>query len=192
MPAERISMRNIREILRLHLGLGLKKRQIGRSCGLSHSTIGKYLQKAKDAGLSWPLPEDLDDRTLEEMLNAPEASRKPLHPRPLLAMDEIHRELRKKGVTLQLLWLEYKERYPDGYQYTQFCEYYNRWEKTLEISLRQEHRAGEKMFIDFAGQRVPIQDPETGEISDAEIFVAVLGASNYTYAEALPSQSLPY
>jgi len=192
MPTERISMRNIREILRLHFELGLKKRQIGRSCSLSHSTVGKYLQKANAAGLSWPLPKDLDDRTLEEVLNAPEASRKPLHPRPLPAMDEIHRELRKKGVTMQLLWLEYKERYPEGYQYTQFCEYYNRWAKTLEVSMRQEHRAGEKMFIDFAGQTVPIKDPATGETSDAEIFVAVLGASNYTFAEALPSQSLPY
>jgi transposase len=192
MPTGRISMRNIREILRLHFGLGLKKRQIGRSCSLSHSTVGKYLQKAKAAGLSWPLPEDLDDRALEEVLNAPDASRKPLQPRPLLAMDEIHRELRKKGVTMQLLWLEYKERYPEGYQYTQFCEYYNRWAKTLEVSMRQEHRAGEKMFIDFAGKGIPITDPSTSEITDAKIFVAVLGASNYTYAEALPSQSLPY
>ena len=192
MPTERISMRNIREILRLHFGLGLKKRQIGRSCSLSHSTVGKYLQKAHAAGLSWPLPDDLDDRALEEILDAPETSRKPLHPRPLPAMDEIHRELRRKGVTMQLLWLEYKEKYPEGYQYTQYCEYYNRWAKTLEVSLRQEHRAGEKMFIDFAGQTVPIKDPATGEVAGAEIFVVVLGASNYTYAEALPSQSLPY
>jgi len=192
MPAERISMRNIREILRLHFGLGLKKRQIGRSCSLSHSTVVKYLQRAEAAGLSWPLPEDLDDRALEELLNAPDISRRPPHLRPLPAMDEIHRELRRKGVTMQLLWLEYKERYPEGYQYTQFCEYYNRWSKTLEVSLRQEHRAGEKMFIDFTGQTVPIKDPATGEITGAEIFVAVLGASNYTYAEAVPSQKLPF
>lgn len=192
MPAERISMRNIREILRLHFGLGLKKRQIARSCRLSHSTVSKYLRRAKDAGLSWPLPEDLDDRALGEILTAPDISRKPLQSRPLPAMDDIHRELRKKGVTMQLLWLEYKEGFPDGYQYTQFCEHYNRWEKTLEVSLRQEHRAGQKMFIDFAGQTVPIKDPLNGQISDAEIFVAVLGASNYTYAEALPSQSLPF
>jgi len=191
MPTERISMRNIREILRLHFGLGLKKRQIGRSCSLSHSTIGKYLQKAKEAGLSWPLPEELDDRALQEMLNAPDAARKP-HARPLPPMEELHSELRKKGVTLQLLWLEYKECNPEGYQYTQFVEYYRRWEKTLEISLRQEHRAGEKTFIDFCGKTIPIIDSFTGESSEAQIFVAVLGASNYTYAEALPDQSLPF
>jgi transposase len=107
-------------------------------------------------------------------------------------MEEIHVELRKKGVTLQLLWMEYKDRFPEGYQHSQFCEYYNRWAKTLEVSLRQEHRAGEKMFIDFAGKGVPVTDPSTGEITEAQIFVAVLGASNYTYAEALPSQSLPF
>jgi len=191
MPTERISMRNIREIFRLHFGLGLKKRQIGRSCSLSHSTVGKYLKRAKDAGLSWPLPENLDDRALEEMLNASDTFRKPI-PRPLPSMEGIHHDLRQKGVTMQLLWLEYKERFPEGYQYTQFCEYYKRWEKTLDLSLRQEHRAGEKMFIDFAGKTIPITDPSTGEITEAEIFVAVLGASNYTYAEALPSQSLPF
>ncbi len=191
MPTERISMRNIREILRLHFGLGLKKRQIGRSCSLSHSTIGKYLQKAKEAGLSWPLPEELDDRALQEMFNAPDAARKP-QARPLPPMEELHSELRKKGVTLQLLWLEYKECNPEGYQYTQFVEYYRRWEKTLEISLRQEHRAGEKTFIDFCGKTIPIIDAFTGESSEAQIFVAVLGASNYTYAEALPDQSLPF
>jgi len=191
MPTERISMRNIREILRLHFGLGLGKRQIGRSCGLSHSTVGKYLKKAKETGLSWPLPEELDDRVLEEMLNAPDTFRRPL-PRPLPSMEGLHHDLKQKGVTMQLLWLEYKERFPDGYQYTQFCQYYKRWEKTLDISLRQEHRAGEKTFIDFTGKTIPMIDPSTGEISEAEIFVAVLGASNYTYAEALPSQSLPF
>jgi len=191
MPTERISMRNIREILRLHFGLGLGKRQIGRSCNIAHSTVGKYLKKAKEAGLSWPLPEDLDDRALEELLNATKTPQKPIC-RPLPDMEGIHLELRKKGVTLQLLWLEYKERYPDGYQYTRFWDFYQQWAKNLELSLRQEHRAGEKMFIDFAGKTVPIVNPSTGEITDAEIFVAVLGASNYTYAEALPSQSLPF
>src|SRR5664280_2616182 len=136
MPTERISMRNIREILRLHFALGLKKRQIGLSCNLAHSTIGKYLQKANEAGLSWPLPEDLDDKTLEEMLNAPDATQKPPC-RPLPPMEEIHSELRKKGVTLQLLWLEYREIHSEGYHYTQFCEYYHRWKKSLDISLRQ-------------------------------------------------------
>lgn len=184
-------MRMAREILRLYFGLHLKKRQIGRSCGVAPSTVVDYVQKAKDAGLSWPLPEDLDDAALEARLNDSKRGRRP-DQRPLPDMQEMHGELRKKGVTLQLLWLEYKERFPEGYQYTQFCEYYHRWAKSLEISLRQEHRAGEKMFIDFAGTTVPITDSSTGEVTQAEIFVAVLGASNYTYAEALPSQSLPF
>ena len=103
----------------------------------------------------------------------------------------VHRELRRKGVTLQLLHLEYKEQHPDGYQYTQFCRHYRAWQGRLDLVMRQEHRAGEKLFVDFAGQTIPIVDPETGEISEAQLFVAVLGASNYTYAEACASQSLP-
>ena len=185
-----ISMRMVREILRLYYGLHLGKRQISRSCKVSPSTVVDYVQKAQDKGISWPLPEDLDDAKLEAMLS--ERSSRMTALRPLPPMDEIHRELRKKGVTLQLLWLEYKERHPEGYQFTQFCEHYHRWEKNLEISLRQEHRAGEKMFIDFAGKGIPIVDSFTGESTEAQIFVAVLGASNYTYVEALPSQSLPF
>ena len=186
-----ISMRKAREIIRLHFGLHLGKRQIARSCGVAPSTVVDYVRKAKEAGIAWPLPEGLEDAALESLLNERKPGRKP-DCRPLPDMQELHMELRKKGVTMQLLWLEYKERYPEGYQYTQFCEYYHRWEKSLEISLRQEHRAGEKMFIDFAGKTVPIVNPSTGEVSEAEVFVAVLGASNYTYAEALPSQSLPF
>ena len=120
MPAERISMRNVREILRLHFVFGLGKRPIGRSCNLAHSTVGDYLKKAEEAGLSWPLPEDLDDAALEAMLGGKNGSKPAI--RPLPDMEEVHKELRKKGVTLQLLWQEYKERFPEGYQYTQFCE----------------------------------------------------------------------
>ncbi len=191
MANRSISMRMAREILRLHFGLHLKKRQIGRACGVAPSTVIDYVQRAEAAGICWPLPENIDDTALEAMLKEQSGSVKPVR-RPLPDMEEMHVELRKKGVTLQLLWLEYKERFPEGYQHSQFCEYYNRWAKTLEISLRQEHRAGEKMFIDFAGKTMPVVNPSTGGISEAEIFVAVLGASNYTYAEALPSQSLPF
>lgn len=190
MANRSISMRMAREIIRLYFGLHLKKRQIGRACGVSPSTVVYYVRKAEEAGLAWPLPEDLDDVALEAMLSERRSSPKPA--RPLPVMEEVHRELRQKGVTLQLLWLEYKERCPDGYQYTRFCEIYHQWAKHLDVSLRQEHRAGEKMFIDFAGKGIPITDPSTGEVTEAEIFVAVLGASNYTYAEALPSQGLPF
>ena len=158
---------------------------------MSPSTVVDYVHKAQDKGISWPIPEDLDDAKLEALLSE-RSSRAKTALRPMPAMDEIHRELRKKGVTLQLLWFEYKERYTEGYQYTQFCEYYHRWKKSLDISLRQEHHAGEKMFLDFCGKTIPIIDPFTGESIEAQIFVAVLGASNYTYVEALPSQSLPF
>jgi transposase len=189
--ATRLSMRKTKEILRLHWGLGLGKRQISRACNVSPSTVVDYTRRAKEAGLSWPLPDDIDDTALETLLFPPEPPKhRPLRPTP--PMEEIHVELRKKGVTLQLLWMEYKEKYPEGYQYSQFCELYRRWHKTLDLSLRQEYHAGEKMFIDFAGKGIPIINPSTGEITEAEIFIAVLGASNYTYAEALPSQALPF
>ena len=190
MAAERLSMRKTREILRLHWGLGLSKRQVARCCNVSHSTVVKYIERAERAGLSWPLPESLDDTAIERMLFPSEVSVQNTD-RNLPSFEEIHQELRIKGVTLQLLWQEYKERNPEGYQYTQFCEHYRRWGKTLDICLRQEHRAGEKAFVDFAGKGIPIIDRNTGEIIMTELFVCVLGASNYTYAEALMSQSLP-
>lgn len=191
MANRSISMRMAREILRLYFGLHLKKRQIGRACGVAPSTVVDYVRKAEEVGIAWPLPESLDDAALETLLSERSGTVKPGY-RPLPCMQEMHSELKKKGVTLQLLWLEYKERYPEGYQYTQFVDHYRRWEKTLGLSLHQEHRAGEKMFIDFAGKTVPIVDSFTGVIAEAEIFVAVLGASNFTYAEALPSQRLPF
>jgi transposase len=188
--ATRLSMRKTKEILRLHWGLGLGKRQISRACNVSPSTVVDYIRRAEKAGLSWPLPDDIDDTTIEALLFPPEPpKRTPLRCMP--PMEEIHREFRKKGVTLQLLWMEYKEKHPEGYQHSQFCELYRRWAKTLDLSLRQEYRAGEKMFIDFAGKGIPIVKPATGEITEAEVFVAVLGASNYTYAEAVASQDLP-
>lgn len=191
MATERVSMRKTKEILRLHFGLGLGKREIGRICSVSHSTVGKYIEKAKEAGLSWPLPEDIDETALERLLSGAETCRR-TSSRPLPDFEETHREFRRKGVTLQLLWLEYREKHPEGYGYTQYCEHYHRWLKSLDLSLRQQYRAGEKLFVDFTGTTVPVTDPLSGEVSQAEIFVAVLGASNFTYAEAVPSQSLPH
>ena len=188
--AARLSMRKTKEILRLHWAVGLGKRQISRACNVSPSTVVDYIRRAKVAGLGWPLPDELDDSALEALLFPPDTPQR-ASARPLPPLQQMHLELRKKGVTLQLLWMEYKDSYPDGYQYSQFCELYRRWEKMLDVSLRQEHRAGEKMFIDFAGKGIPIVNPATGETKAAEIFVAVLGASNYTYAEAVESQELP-
>ena len=190
MAQERLSMRKIREVLRLKWECGLTNRAIARSCSISHSTVGEYLRRAKAAGLSWPIPEALDEDGLFWLLFP-----KPLRPRsrviPCPDWSLIHRELRRKGVTLRLLWVEYREAHPDGFGYSQFCELYRRWAKRLKPSMRLSHRGGEKLFVDYAGHTVPIVDRHTGEVRQAQIFVAVLGASNYTYAEAHWSQDLP-
>jgi transposase len=184
-------MRKIREILRLALGEGLSRRTTAAATGLPYTTVSDHLARAAAAGLGWPLPDGMDDRQLEARLFA-KAEPPPTASRPLPDWPTVHRELRRKGVTLQLLHMEYKERAPDGYQYTQFCRHYRAWQRHLDLVMRQEHRAGEKLFVDFAGQTIPITNPRTGEITGAQLFVAVLGASNYTYAEALPSQELPH
>jgi len=184
-------MRKIKEALRLCWELRLPGRQAARSTGMAASTLSDLLGRAKVAGLSWPLVESLDNQALEALLYPAPAPSSVQRPAPDLAW--VHHELtRKKSVTLQLLWMEYKEQHPDGYQYTQFCEHYRRWSKRLDVVMRQPHVAGEKMFVDFAGETVPVIDPGTGTVSQAEVFVAVLGASNYTYAEVCPSQELAH
>jgi transposase len=183
-------MRKIREVLRLTLAEGLSRRQVGIALGMPTTTVADHVARARRAGLRWPLPEALDDDALEARLFTAAAC-PPSHTRPLPDWATIHRELRRKGVTLQLLHLEYKAAAPDGYQYSQFCRHYRRFERHLDLVMRQEHRAGERCFLDFGGQTLPIVDPATGEVRQAQLFVAVLGASNYTYAEALASQALP-
>lgn len=189
MAGRRLSVRKIKEVLRLKWDHRLSNRQIARSCSISHSTVMEYIQRANDAGLSWPLPPELDDSALEGLLFPP-PRKIPMEERNMPPMEYIGRELRKKGVTLQLLWHEYKEANPNGYQYSQFCEHYRRWRKELDLCLRGEHKAGEKLFVDYAGQTIPMADPHSGKITEAQIFVAALGASNYTYAEATLSQDL--
>jgi transposase len=191
VPRPRSAMRKIREILRLALGEGLSRRATGAATGLPYTTVSDHLVRAARAGLGWPLPDGLDDAQLEARLFA-RAEPPPSASRPLPDWPTVHRELRRKGMTLQLLHMEYKERQPSGYQYTQFCRHYRAWARHLDVVMRQEHRAGEKLFVDFAGQTISITDPATGEITAAQLFVAVLGASSYTYAEALPSQELPH
>jgi transposase len=183
-------MRKIREVLRLSLGEGLSRRQVGAAVGLPYTPIAHYLVRARAAGVGWPLPDGMDDAGLERCL-FPVAPNSRVA-RPLPDFGAVHTELRRKGVTLELLWVEYRERHPDGYGYSQFCQLYRAWQRRVDAVMRQEHRAGEKLFVDFAGQTVPVVDPRTGEVSQAAIFVAVLGASNYTYAEAVPSQELPH
>lgn len=184
-------MRKLKEVLRLRFGLGLQQNQIARSCSIGQATVHRYLQKAAAAGLSWPLPEDIDDRRLEELLFPNPAGRPAGTARSVPDFAEIRRQLQThKHLTLQLLWEEYRESQPDGYGYSRFCELYERWSRNQDVVLRQEHRAGEKMFVDWAGDTIPIHDPRTGEITRASLFVAVLGASTYTFARATLSQDL--
>jgi transposase len=182
-------MRKVRDVLRLTFGEGLSRRQVAASLGIPVTTLSDHLRRAKLAGLSWPLPEDFDDAALEAALFPPRAPSRV--PRPMPEWSSIHTELRKKSVTLQLLWLEYREAHPDGYGYSQFANRYKAWCKKVDIVMRQTHRAGEKLFVDFPGQTIPIYDARTGAVAQhAELFVAVLGASNYLYAEAFSSQGL--
>jgi transposase len=182
-------MRKIRELLRLKFDQRLSERKIAAALSISRSAVGECLQRAATAAVTWPLPEGLDDAELERRLY-------PTKPKPLEIpwpdFGHVHRELSRPGVTRQLLWEEYKAQHPDGLQYSAFCERYREWlQNTAEPVMRFEHRAGEKCCVDYAGQTLGVIDRHTGEIRQAQIFVAVLGCSNYTYAEASWTQSLP-
>lgn len=183
-------MRKIREVLRQRWEWGLSERLVAASCSLARSTVAKYVKRAVEAGLSWPLPEEMTDEELERCL-FPISLADETGSRFIPEWSEVHRQLARKGVSLQLVWEEYKEAHPDGLQYTQFCVRYREWRETLDLPMRQEHKAGEKLFVDFCGQTMPITDRKTGEIRQAQVFVAVLGASNYTYVEACWTQGLP-
>jgi len=189
MANRRLSMRKIKEVLKLKWKHGCSTKQVAKSCNISRSTVRDYVRRAEAAGLTWPLDPELDDATLEKLLF-------PIKPaaassqRQMPMMAYLFGESKKKGVTLHLLWYEYKQSDPAGYQYSQFCHLYRQWVNKLDVTLRQEHRAGEKLFVDYAGQSFPIIDPSTGEILKAYLFVATLGASSYTFAEASLTQDL--
>lgn len=187
MPAERISMRKIREVLRLKYEMGLSERVIALSCQLSKTSISRYLARAKQLDLVWPLPDTLDDKALECLLYPSEIKYTYTAP----DWRWVHQELKKKGVTLELLWNEYHALEPRGISYSRFCQRYRDFKQTLEPVMRQTHKAGEKLYVDYAGMTVPWTDRNSGEIFEAQIFVAVLGASNYTFVEATASQRLP-
>ncbi len=186
MGAIRLPMRQLREILRLKHE-GLPHRAISLACGVGVGTVSEYVGRAKRAGLSWPLSPELDEAALEARLFPPA---EPGRERQAPDLAWMHQELKKVGVTLHLLWEEYRAVHAEGYGYSQFCEIYRRWARKLRPSMRQQHRAGEKTFIDFSGKRLQLVDRRTGEEIPVELFVAVLGASSYTYAEAIPSQKL--
>jgi transposase len=186
---ERLSMRKIREYLRLRFEGGLSHRQIAASLQVSRSSVGEYERRFAASGLSWPLPEALSDWDLERRLFPPPPA-VPADTRVVPDWAAVHQELRRPGVTLMLLWEEYRAAHPEGFGYSWFCKRYEAWSGSLDVVMRQTHRAGEKLFVDYAGHTVEVVDRASGEIRTAQIFVAVLGASNYTYAEATWSQGL--
>jgi transposase len=181
-------MRKVQLVLRLYFAAHMSIRAIARAVNASPSTIGDYVRRARVAGLDWPLPEGVSESALEAQLFPP--ARPADVVRPLPPWSHIHSELRRKGVTLALLWQEYKAEHPEGVQYSQFCVHYRAWAKCVDAVMRQSHRAGEKLFVDYAGHPAHVVDRATGELREAQVFVAVLGASSYTYAEATWTQSL--
>jgi transposase len=191
MTQERLTVRKIREILRLKQEAGLSNRAIARVCKISNSTVGEYLHRAQAAGLHWPLPEGLsEDELFQKLFPETHVERSP--GRPIPDWETVRQELKQKGVTLKLLWIEYRERHPDGYGYTQFCEYYRKWAKAQSPTGRFPHNGGEELEVDYAGLTVTIVNPETGETRKAPVFVATFPASNYVYAEVQPSQELSH
>ena len=182
-------MRKVREVLRLKYACGASVRTIARSVGVGHTTVAEYLRRTAVIGITWPVPVEIDDAELERRLFTPAG----FHKAPTRVMPDwnhVHAELGRRGVTLLLLWEEYRAEQPDGYGYSRFCDLYIGWRRGVSATMRQTHVAGEKLFVDYAGDTVPVFDAATGEERRAHIFVAVLGASNYTYAEGRWSEGL--
>ena len=186
---KRLPMRKIREALRLRAE-GFSGRRVAQSLSVGRATISEYFRRADVEGLSWPLPDALSDADLEQRL-FPYSAGEARGSVPQPDWTYVHAELRRKGVTLSLLWEEYRGVHPDGYGYSRYCELYTRWEGKLSPVMRQRHPAGERLFVDYAGHTVDVVCPKTGEVRTAQIFVAALGASNDTYVEAGWTQRLP-
>jgi transposase len=182
-------MRQVREVLRRKYVCGQSGHQIAAAVGVSRYTVAEYLRRAAVVGITWPVPPELDDGALERRLFSPPFTPSET-PRPHPEWTRIHAELRRPGVTLLLLWQEYRAGQPEGYGYSRFCDLYAAWRGRLSPTMRQTHPAGERLFVDYAGQTVEVADAVTGEVRVAQIFVAALGASNLTYAEARWTQGL--
>jgi transposase len=191
MPTKRLAMRRIHRLMGLRFGAGLGPRAIARELGISHSTVREYLARIADAGISWPLAPEMTEVELERRLFVNGGVQAGVRHRVEPDWTAIARELKRPGVNLLLLWEEYRVTQPDGYSYSRYCQLFREFEAKLSPSMRQHHIAGDKAFVDYSGKKIPICDPHTGAVRYAEIFVAVLGASSLTYAEATWTQALP-
>jgi transposase len=190
MAQNKLPMRQIQEVLRLKHQNQLSIREIARSCQLPVSTVWEYLKRAESAGLGWPLPESLSEAELHQRLFGLNSQPPSSPTQPLPDWSLIHKELRRQNVTLYLLWTEYHQDNSQGYSYSRFCELYRSWSQTIDPPMRFRHVPGEKMFVDWAGQTMPIYHDD-GTVSQASVFVAVLGFSNKTFVRAFPNQQLP-
>ena len=188
MATERLPMRHVREILRQKLVLGRSNRLVAASLDVSSGTVSGAVTRARTLGLDWEKIAALSDDALEERLYGPKGAKRAGRPLPDPAY--LHVELRRPGVTLQLLHLEYLEQHPNGFRYTTFCRHYSAWLYQQRPTMRQVHRGGDKLFVDYSGNKARIVDPTTGEVTEVELFVAVLGASNFTFAEATRTQTV--
>lgn len=191
MPAKRLSMRRIRELMRLRASGTMSDRAIAQQIGVARSTLNEYLERLATARLTRPLPDDITDAELEQRLFVRAGVKAGVRRRREPDWSALVREMRRPGVTLSLLWEEYRQDHADGYGYSRFCELYREFECRLSPTMRQHHVAGDKVFVDYSGKKLAIVDPVSGVVREAELFIAVLGASNYTYAEASWTQSLP-
>jgi transposase len=183
-------MRKIREVLQLTHELRLSVREVSEATGVGKTAVSEYVRRAKVVGLTWPIPPEISDAALERCLFTPAGFHDGLS-KPLPDWAKIHEELKRRGVTLMTLWEEHRAAYVDGHGYSHFCALYGEWRKRLSPTMRQTYVAGDKLFVDWAGDTVPIIDPMTGEVHAAHLFVAVLGASSYTYSEARWGETLP-
>jgi len=183
-------MRQVREILRLTFSGDVAGREVARRLGIAPSTVRAVVERFRSSGLSWPLSDDISDETLEEQLYSTPGSKQGHRRHAEPDFSQIHRELKRKHVTLSILWDEYIEQNPEGYRYSRFCELYRNWAGRLSVTMRQSHAGGDKLFVDYAGDGVPVVNRLTGEVRQAQIFVAVMGASNFTHAEATWTQGL--
>ncbi len=192
MPAERLEMRRVREILRYRFEQGLGHKSIAVRVGAAPSTVRETLRRAAIAELSWPLGDDVSDAVLEAALYKAAGTKTGHRRSPEPDWTQVHRELKRKHMTLQILWDEYISRYPEGYRYSRFCDLYRGWAMKLPVTMRQDHAAGDKLFVDYAGDTVTVVvDRLSGKTRQAHLFVAVLGASSLSYAQARWSETLP-
>ena len=185
-----MSMRKIREVLRLTHELGLSVREVREATGVGKTAVSEYVRRAKVVGITWPIPPEIGDAALEGLLFTPAGFHEGSTKR-LPDWSKVHEELKRRSVTLMILWEEHRTEHVDGHGYSRFCELYGEWRRRLSPTMRQTYLAGDKLFVDWAGDKVPIIDPMTGEVHEAHLFVAALGASSYTYAEARWSETLP-